>query len=156
MNTHNIIRGRLYVANTNAIPFSKTATLTFNTQATPASGTEVWQADMLMSAVLTTNAISVGATNVVVSDGTDFSANALVYLTGSTNEFVRIKAVSGNNLIFKYPCTASHTESNLCSRVREFGGFKTYDSTGSNAIFNSIEFATSTTVGLKMDLEYSQ
>jgi hypothetical protein len=155
-NTPNIIRGRLYVANTNALPFSKTVTLTFNTQATPASGTEIWQADMLMSAVLTSGSLAVGATNVVVADASDFSANALVYITGSTNEFVRIKSVNGNNLIFKYPCTASHTASNLCSRVREFGGFKTYDSTGSKAIFNSIEFATATSIGLKMDLEYSQ
>jgi len=155
-NVPEIIRGRLYVSTTNTIPFSKTATLTFRDRSVATSGSAVWQSDMLMSAVLTTNAISVGATNVLVQDATDFAANSLVYLTGTTNEFVRVLAVSGNNLIFKFACTNSHDISNLCSRVREFGGFKTFDSSGTKTLWGGVDFTSATTGSLNIDLEYAK
>jgi hypothetical protein len=111
---------------------------------------------MLMSAVFNTNAIAVGATNCLVADGTDFGANCLVFISGTTNEFVRLSSVSGNNLIFLYPSVASHTASNVVSRVREFGGFSTFDTSLSKTIWGSLDFSTATTGSIKLDLDYSK
>jgi hypothetical protein len=155
-NTPDIDRGRIYISNTNVIPFSKTVTLTLREQDARASGTAIWQADMLLSAVYNTNAIVAGATNILVSDGTDFGANSLVFISGSTNEFVRLLTVSGNNLIFKYACTNAHPISNVVSRVREFGGFSTFDSSSNKTVWGSLDFTSATTGNIQMNLDYSK
>lgn len=155
-NVCNIVRGRLYVADTNIVPFSQTATLTFRNQQARASGAALWQASMGLTAVLISSNAAVGTTNIFVQDATEFFENNLLYLTGLTNEFARVLTTSGNNVILKYPTIASHVISNGCSRVREIGGFTVYDSSSNKTIWGSVDLTTMTNVNLILDIQYSK
>ena len=156
-NTPFIGRGRLYISDTNVIPFSQTARLTFNDNNIASDGTTIWQSDMGLTAQLLTNSIAVGGTNLYIYDTSDLAANNLVYLTGATNEFVRILYIeSSTNMILKYATVASHEVTNGCARVREFSGFKLWNSGGSNTIYGSIALPAPTNVTINLKLEYAQ
>jgi len=110
----------------------------------------------LMTCVLLTNAVSVGATNIFVADSSDFAADNLLYVMGTTNEFVRVSSISGNKIYLTGTTIAAHAISNGVSRVREFGGFSLYDSTSAKTYWGTVSSTVSTNVALKLDMIYTK
>ena len=161
-----IVRGRMYVADTNnaASGFSRSNTVTFCDRPNDGQGSEYWQADMYLSSQFINSNMNAGVTNVYLVDITSMTNNVLVYLNGfgGSNEFVRIHKTAplSNNLILKGTNLYPHISGTNCfNRVAEFSSFRTFNIYGSNVVYGTFDFGptfTTTTVNIKLDIEYTK
>lgn len=161
VNTPFILRGRMYVTDTNV--FSKTNTVTFSDSADNVQGREYWQADMLLTSQMIASNLAAGSTNVYVQDATGVANNNLVYIDGAggSNEFVRISktnSIIGNNVFLKGTNLYPHAQlTNTFNRVAEFSGFRMFNSANTNTMYGTFEFSSViTNVNIKIDIEYSK
>jgi len=150
---------KLYVANTNVLPYGAYLRYTFYSDTGRKPSTRIAQFDTYMAVVSNTLAYAIGVTNLPVPDTTAFSVNDLIKIVHptDTNEYVTIAGFLGTTNIITYTAlTNYHNVGSGVSRVNEIGMVPTRCDAGCSNIYVTIERTNgvATTVNTKFDGNY--
>ncbi len=149
-----VVRGRLYVNNTDVTPFSDTLTLTFYTSSARRGDSAIFKADMPIIVDTMPSTVTGGST-IPSNDSSGFSASDLVYLSGSSgDEFARIQSVSSTDLIMEDVLENNYNIGALISLTPEFGGFTLYDANASQTLWARGLITGSDIIDTSVWLEY--
>ena len=157
MNGVDITDAKLYVADTNTMPFGSTVIATFYNNAARAPGGRLPQFACNLACVSNTTVYAVGVTNLAVPDASSFAINDMVWLPGSTGEFAVISGFTGTtNILLETALTNSHAVGSGVMLAKELGGFQVYDVAGSTNVFLQLTCTNAITVNLQLILNYSK
>jgi len=139
--------GRLFVVNTNNLPFDQVAKLALYTGSGRTGEDMRFLGTNRVFAVYNTNSINSSVDFIYVSDASGFSEEQLVFVSGATNELLRISSISGTRLNLVSPTIYSHAISNVVSSVMEYIT-PMYDATLANTLWGRLTFSSAQTVSM--------
>jgi hypothetical protein len=149
-----LIRGRLFIRNSDDAPFSAPAEVTFYNHSDRRGEQAIYRAEMSLVCVTLSSPQTAGNNTIVVTDASDFSENDLLYIMGTNPEFGRVEGIVGTTVTLEDNLLYNHSASDGCARVPEFGGFALSDATEDESVWGRIDFGSSQTVDLRMILDY--
>ena len=150
-----LVRGRIWVADTNNNPFDATVTLTWYVDSDRHGEDAVYRADIDLIQVLVNGAVTAGTNTVTVDDASSFAVDQLVVIyDGDSTEYGRIASILSNTITLEDNLSNNVDDNAGFSRVGEYGGFSLY---GANqTVWARATFSASQTVNLSNWLEYKK
>jgi len=150
-----VVRGRLWVSDTNNSPVDVTATLSLYMDSDRHGEDVIYRADIDLIQVLASGSSTAPTNTITVDDASSFAVNQLVVIyDADSTEYARIESINSNDLTFEDDLQSDVDDDAGVSRVGEYGGFSLYGT--NNTVWARVSFSSNQTVNIANWLEYKK